>query len=197
MRARLAVSLNHGGLNDDKYPPAIVVALRGLGPFELDQRNCGCYPDVGRWSLDGHMNAAELSEPASRTFGKSRGDSVEVAVEANQNRIFPHGMRLNEWVRTIGRELLGQTDHLVAARFKKLTDGLRHTVVGKELDRFEMAAQAASLCVRRAACTSFTVSDGYSATIASSEYPASMKSSTIPTGMRVPLNTVALRATNL
>lgn len=116
-----------------------------------------------------HVDSAELFESLARIFGQSRSYVVEVAIEAYQHGILASGVGGYDRIGAVRWKLFGQSGDLVASRFKELADGFRHTVVSKELNRLEMAAQAANRCVRRAACTSLAVSDGYSSIMAWSE----------------------------
>lgn len=124
---------------------------------------------MGRWPLNCHVNAAQLFEPAARSFWEALRNSVKIAIEADKHRVLPCSVSRHNRVRAIRWKLIDKAHNLMAPAFEEGADRFRHTMVSKELDRFEMLTQAANLCVRRADCTSLTVSAGYSAIIASSE----------------------------
>lgn len=115
------------------------------------------------------MNATKFAEARPRSLWKPLRNRIEVFIEGEEHRIFARGVSSDKGIGAVHGKFFRQPDDLVAARLKELADGFRHAVVSKELNRLEMAAQAASKCVRRTARTSLTVRDGYSATIPSSE----------------------------
>lgn len=116
-----------------------------------------------------HVDSTEFLEALSSGLGQAWRYVVEVAIEAYQHSILTRGVGGNDRIGAVGRKLFGKSSDFVASRFKEFADGFRHTVVSKELNRLEVAAQAANGCVRRAACTSLEVSDGYSSIMAWSE----------------------------
>lgn len=124
---------------------------------------------MGGRAFNCHVDATKFSKPFARAFRQSRSDFIEVAIEAEQNSVLPRSIGCHHRIRTVWRQFFSKPGYLMAALFKKLADGFRHAVVSKELYRLKVAAQAAILRVRLAACTSLTVRVGYSSTIASSE----------------------------